>query len=300
MNEFPINYIGQIFRPPSEAQSLLLQVTVGCSHNRCTYCLMYKDKKFEVRSLDELKREINAARKYFVQLGSFPRKVFLCDGDALAAPTKLLLAVLKEIKTVFPEVVRVGIYVTAQNVLDKSKQELRALADNNLTIAYLGLESGANDVLKLINKGNSKEDMIRALNRLTEAGWQSSVIAMLGVGGRKYSPGHIFETADVISRTTPNYFSFLTTMALKGSPYLRAVEKGIIEPLTTKELLFEMREIIRNIIAPKRIILRVNHVSNMFPLAGTLPRDQEKILNQINKWIELEPDDVYPSIPEYY
>ena len=296
----PINYIGQVFRPPSEAQSLLIQLTVGCSHNKCTYCMMYRDKVFKVRAFEDIKADLLVAAKFFKQHNSSPRRIFLCDGDALAAPSELINQSLDLINELFPEIDRIGMYVTGQNILEKSIDDLKMFAQKKLTIGYLGLESGAEEILKLIVKGNTTQEMIDASLKLKSCGWKISVIAMLGVGGTKLSHLHIAHTARVISETSPNFFSFLTTMAFPGSPYKKAVDSGIITELSSKELLLEMREIIGNISPAEKIILRVNHVSNMFPLAGVLPRDKDKTLQQIGQWIEQEPDGYYPPLPASY
>ena len=167
-------------------------------------------------------------------------------------------------------------------------------------LGYLGLESGADDILKLIVKGNTKAEMVSACEKITAAGWKLSTIAMLGVGGTALSHKHIFETADIVSQTNPTYLSFLTTMSFPGSPYDRAVQNGKIKLLSSKELLMEMREIISNICSNKKIILRINHVSNMFPLAGVLPKDKNKILSQIDNWIDEEVEGYYPPLPPNY
>lgn len=296
----PINYIGQVFRPPSEAQSLLIQMTVGCSHNKCTYCMMYRDKSFYVREFEAIKADLLIASEFFKKHNNNPRRIFLCDGDALAAPATLIHKVLDLINDLFPDLDRIGMYVTGSNVLEKSSEDLRLFAQKKLTIGYIGLESGAEEILKLIVKGNTQQEMIDACLKLKDNGWKSSVIAMLGVGGTKLSHLHIAQTAKVVSLTSPNFFSFLTTMALPGSPYKRAVDKKHIFPLTTRELLMEMREIIANINSSNKIILRVNHVSNMFPIAGVLPKDQGKVLKQVDSWIMQEPENIYPPLPDHY
>jgi len=294
MISFPFNYQTPLYRPPSEARSLLLQVTLGCSHNHCTFCAMYRTKSYSVRPIETLLAEIDSAADYFGE--HYPTKVFLCDGDALGAPMETLLPVLEHLNKKFPQLKRVGIYATAPNILEKSKEELELLAQHNLTLAYLGLESGCDQILKQIVKGNTAADMISAAKKLKETGWQSSVIAMLGLGGRERSSEHVQETAKVVSKMAPQFFSFLTTVSVPGTPYDRLIQRGGITPLTTKELLVEMHDILAGIYLEKeRVIFRANHVSNQFPVAGTLPRDTPKLLKNIEQWIFDCPEGTFPQ-----
>ena len=294
----PINYDTPLFRPPSEGRSLLVQITLGCSHNKCTYCGMYQKKKYQDRDKEVVKNEIINARKWFDNMGYLPRKAFLCDGDALNAPTENILSALKEIKNSFSEINRVGIYATAQNILDKSIEELKALYDSGLGIVYLGLESGSDEVLKLIVKGNTKKDMIDACLKVKEIGIKVSMIAMLGVGGIERSKIHCEETSNVVSITKPDFFSFLTTTVIPNTPHDRMIKKGKISPLSHQELLTEMREILKGIDEKieAKIIFRANHVSNQFPLSGILPRDVNKLLNALNLWIKDCPAGTYPDM----
>ncbi len=297
----PIKYDEPIFRPPSESQSLLIQLTLGCSNNRCTYCAMYSTKKFMIRDIAQIKLEIDIVKQMYHQAGSSgPGKVFLCDGDALVAPTELLLDVVEYLNKSFPGLRRVGIYCTAENILNKSVKDLTELAKIGLNMGYLGLESGSDDVLKMVKKGNSKNDMIEASNKIMSAGFKLSVIAMLGLGGTKLSSEHVRESAEVISKSVPNFFSFLTTVPISGTPYFKSTKKGEISPLTSKQLLQEMYDIISMIkIDSGNIIFRANHVSNAHPLGGTLPRDTHKLLSTIKQWINLAPEGTYPTFPEY-
>jgi radical SAM superfamily enzyme YgiQ (UPF0313 family) len=292
---FPLNYSTPIFRPPSEARSLLLQLTLGCSHNRCTFCNMYRSKSYSVRTVGDLKQEIDQAAEYYGT--TTPLKVFLCDGDALGAPMETLLPVLEYLNLKLPSIRRVGIYATAPNILDKSDDELSQLAALKLNFAYLGLESGSDKVLKLVVKGNSSLDMVNAANKLRSTGWSSSVIAMLGLGGRQLSCEHVQKSGEIISLMSPNYFSFLTTVPVPGTPYFREIEQGVVTPLTIRELLREMHDILERV-SPQhgRVIFRANHVSNQYPLGGTLPEDSVKMLGQIKQWIEDAPEGSYPEV----
>lgn len=300
MYDFPIEYEEPVFRPPSEGRSFLLQVTIGCSHNVCTYCNMYRSKKYRERSIIEIKEDLLKTQSYFQRLNYEPSKVFLCDGDALGASTELLVQCLDLINELFPSVKRVGIYATAENMLQKSEEDLLLLASKKLTIAYLGMESGADSILHMIVKGNTAKDMINGCKKLKSCGIKLSVIAMLGVGGREKSLEHVKETARLISEISPEFFSFLTTVAVTGTPYKKMVDRGLIEMLTTKELTLEMRDILKGI-TPKdgRIIFRANHVSNQYPLGGILPNDQEKLIETLEDWAAHTPSGVYPEIPEH-
>lgn len=300
MYDFPIEYDEPVFRPPSEGRSFLLQVTIGCSHNLCTYCNMYRSKSYRERSLSEIEEEIKGVHTYFQRLNYSPKKVFLCDGDALGASTELLVSTLKLIEKYFPSVERVGVYATAQNMLEKSLDELKLLKLHKLSIAYLGMESGSDTVLHRIVKGNTAQDMIDGCEKLHQAGWDISIIGMLGIGGRKFSKEHVEHTARLISDISPKFFSLLTTVAVSGTPLKRMVEKGNFEMLTSKELTIEMRDILSNIKPSKGdILFRANHVSNQFPLGGRLNYDTENIVETLNQWISQIPDGVFPETPQH-
>jgi len=292
----PISYEEPIYRPPSEGRSLLVQVTIGCSNNKCTYCAMYRKKSYRLRPIEEILSDIEKLKSAYDS--SWPSgKIFLCDGDALGAPMSLLRPVLKSLKQAFPQTRRFGIYSTAQNILDKSDEELRELAAMGLGIGYLGMESGCDKVLKMVVKGNTSAEMLEAGLKLKRNHWKISVIGMLGLGGRKHSPSHCQKTAELITVMAPQFFSFLTTVAIPGTPYAQMVDKMLLEPLTTKELLIEMRSIL-NAIRPasENIVFRANHVSNMFPLGGNLPKDSDQIVVTLDEWISRCPEGQYPDI----
>ncbi len=294
----PIEYNTPVYRPPSEGKSLLFQVTIGCSNNKCTYCDMYRSKKYRERTFDEVFKDIQKASKYYLSNGFAPEKIFLCDGDALGASMKLLTQTLDAINTFFPNIKRVGVYATAQNILEKSEAELQLLASKKLTIAYLGLESGDDKILHMIVKGNSAQEMTEASLKIKQTGFQLSTIAMLGVGGQKLSEQHIENTAKILTQTCPDYFSFLTTFAVPGTPYHKMVERGLITPLTSKELFTEMYQIIKRAdFSLNSVEFRANHISNMYPLGGKLPEDKTLILATLENWISEMPEGVYPPTP---
>jgi radical SAM superfamily enzyme YgiQ (UPF0313 family) len=290
----PIQYEPPVYRPPSEGRSLLIQVTIGCSNNKCTYCDMYRSKTYRVRPQEDINKELEACFKS----GVTPEKIFLCDGDALGAPQEVLIATLDKINDLWPNLRRIGVYATGTNILEKTEEELKLLSSKKLNIAYLGLESGDDKVLHMIVKGNTAAEMIEASLKIKRCGFKLSTIAMLGVGGKKYSKQHVENTAKILSATAPEFFSFLTTFAVPGTPYHKMVERGTIEPLTSKELLTEMHDILAQATFELNpIVFRANHVSNMYPLAGSLPRDKKAILNQVSNWISSAPEGVYPKVP---
>lgn len=293
---FPIKYDPPVYRPPSEAESLLIPVTSGCSHNKCTFCGMYREKSYLVRPVPDILSDLEKALAFYQSRHIPVRKIFLCDGDALAAPMEVLVPVLERANELFPRLKRIGIYATARNILEKTDEELKALAQRKLNLAYLGIESGSDEVLRMVVKGNTAAEMKQASLKLMSSGWQLSVIIMLGLGGKKLTSIHSSETSKLISAIVPDFFSFLTTAPVPGTPYHAMIEKNRIEPLTTKGLLEEMRDILDNIVCEGKIIFRANHVSNQFPLGGILPRDRAKLVDTLDEWISDCPEGSYPAI----
>jgi radical SAM superfamily enzyme YgiQ (UPF0313 family) len=277
-----MRYEGNIFRPPSEARSYILQCTVGCSHNRCTFCSMYKDKKYRVRELEEILRDIRMAKLYYYDL----EKVFLADGDALAMDTEDLLQILDALYQNFPSLKHVGIYASPDSILNKSLEELQQLKERGLTIAYLGVETGDEELLRDIRKGVSYDEMVEAGKRIREAGIILSVTVLLGLAGRTpKAVEHAINTAKILNDMNPDYIAALTLMLTPKSELYRRMQRGEFELPEPFEILEELRIIIENL-EVKDSEFRSNHASNYLPIKGKLPYDKEAILALIDKIIK--------------
>lgn len=277
-----MRYEGSVYRPPSEGRSYILQCTIGCSHNRCTFCGMYNEKKYRVRNLDEIMQDIVMARSYYGDLN----KVFLADGDALAMGTEDLLQILGALYGSFPSLKHVGIYASPDTILQKELSELRALKEAGLTIAYLGVETGDPKLLEDIRKGVSYDEMVAAGRKIREAGILLSVTILLGLAGRQ--PGardHALNTAHILNDIQPDYVGALTLMMVPKTVLYRKMQKGEFELPDPFEILDELRLIIENT-ELEDTVFRSNHASNYLPIKGHLPEDKEKILNLINSMIE--------------
>ncbi|MFH1422209.1 MAG: radical SAM protein [Planctomycetota bacterium] len=278
-----VRYEGVVIRPPSEADSLILQVTLGCSHNKCIFCGAYLDKKFRKRPIEEVFEDIDSAGHYRNQI----RRVFLADGNALILPVRHLDAILDKLNSAFPNLNRVGIYANATDVTKKNVKDLARFREKKLSIYYLGLESGSDKVLELVNKGATSGDMIECVKRAHEADVKMSVICLLGVGGKKFSEDHVRETAKVLNEMQPRFVSFLTLMIIEETPLDKMIQSGEFELPSPYETLVELRDIVEKLDL-KSSILRTNHASNFLAIGGTLPKDKEKILSDINRCLKGE------------
>lgn len=273
-----MRYEGNIFRPFSEADSYLLQCTVGCSHNKCTFCGMYKDKKYRVRPLSDIKEDIAMAKKAMGDV----QKVFLCDGDAIDIETPMLLEILAELKAAFPSLRHVGTYAGPVSVLRKSMDELKSLTEAGLKKAYLGVETGDDALLREVNKGAGYGEMLQAGLNLNKAGFNLSSMVLLGLAGRgKRSEEHALATAKITNEMKPKYLAALTVTPVPGTVFYNRVQKGEIEILSPLETLNEMKIIFENITIDDLKFVGV-HASNYLPINGTLQRDKEKMLGVIN------------------
>jgi radical SAM superfamily enzyme YgiQ (UPF0313 family) len=276
-----IRYEGIVYRPPSEANSLIVQVTIGCSHNKCTFCSMYKEKQFRVRKLEEVFEDFHIARNQYRSI----RRIFLADGDALILKTEYLEKILLKIQGLFPECERVSAYATAQDINRKSHEELQRLKTLGLKILYLGVETGSDEILKDIKKDCTSFEMIEAGQKAKKAGIKVSATLIVGVGGKEKSELNALESARVISQIDPDYLGLLTLTVDRGTEMEEKLKKGEITTLSPIEAMIEIRKLIQNS-KLNNCILRSNHVSNYLALAGTLNKDKEILLEQLDKVIE--------------
>jgi radical SAM superfamily enzyme YgiQ (UPF0313 family) len=280
--EFPVegegmHYEGYCIRPPSEANSILLQVTVGCSHNRCTFCGSYKEKRFRIKDDDTILSDILFASKYMKGV----ERVFLMDGDAVIIPQKRLMWILDRIKEHLPWVRRVGAYANAKSLRKKSLDELIQLRENGLGIIYLGVESGDDEVLKSVNKNANAQNLIDMGRKVREAGIKLSVTVLLGIAGRERSLEHAKATGALLSAMDPNYVGALTVMLIPGTPLYEDYTSGKFQLPTERELLVELREMIAHTHLTMGLFFS-NHASNYLPIRARLPRGKEEALGLID------------------
>ncbi|WP_313758950.1 radical SAM protein [Tissierella sp.] len=277
-----MRYEGSLYRPPSEAYSLIVQATIGCTHNKCTFCSMYKDKKFRIRNTDEIIEDFKIAREKY----KYVKRIFIADGDALAIKTEELVKIFSFIKQFFPQCERVGIYGSPKAILSKSDEELDRLKSLGLGIIYLGVESGSDKILKDIKKGVTREEMIRAGRMVVKSGIELSVTLISGIGGQKDSYEHAVESAKIINEINPNYVGLLTLLVEESTPLYKDVQNGKFTLLTPKEVLLETKKMVENLNV-ENCIFRSNHASNYVALKGTLPKDKDIILSQIEEGLEI-------------
>ncbi len=286
-----MRYHGMVIRPPSEAKSYILQITYGCSHNRCTYCDTYLDKPFRPRNLDEVLEDIAMAKEVIPAT----RRVFLADGDALVLPTDRLIKILDQLHESFPHLERVGIYANAGNLLRKSPADLDLLREKGLGIVYIGLESGSDEILTRIDKGATAAEMIEAARKAKQAGILVSAIGILGLGGPELSQEHATETGRVVGEMDPDYFSMLTLMLPPGTKLHAEWEAGEFELLDPIETLRELRLVLEHLNGVSKCVFRSNHASNYLPLKGTLPQDRERLLAKLDAALARGKDALRPE-----
>ncbi len=277
-----------LFRPPSEANSIIVQATYGCSHNRCTFCGMYKMKKFRVRGVEEIRRDLEILRNF-----QSSKKLFIADGNALCIETGKLIEIIRTARSIFPEVERVSIYATPMDILEKSRDELKALKKEGLELIYLGLESGDDQVLREVRKGCNSDEMIEACRKAMNAGIDMSITAITGLGGEERSYEHAKNTAGILNEIRPKYTAFLSLIPVEGTLLYLKIKKGTFKPLSQIEHLKELRWVVEDL--NYRTVFRANHASNYLPLKAELPDDRESILKLIDYAIS------HPEIlkPEY-
>jgi radical SAM superfamily enzyme YgiQ (UPF0313 family) len=266
------HYVEPLFRPPSEARSLIFQITVGCSQNSCTFCGMYKMKRFRIRPVAEILAEIAEIPLHY---RSRIDRVFLADGDALVYPSAGLVTILEALAATFPGLTRVGAYASPNSLAGKSPDELAVLREKRLRILYFGLESGDDTTLAAINKGFAAARMAELALMARGAGMKLSVTAILGLGGKRRSLEHARQTAAWVNRVNPEYFSLLTLFHRHNEAFVNSLEQ-----CTRRELMQEARELLAHL-QPAKTVLRSNHVSNFLNLAGSYPKDKQRLLDDV-------------------
>ncbi len=273
----PFSYDPPVFRPPSEADSLILQVTLGCSHNRCTFCSMYRTKAFRAKPIEQVREEIAEARRL---VGPDVRRVFLADGDAMCLSAERLGAILDALHAAFPRVRRVGIYANARDLLRKRPEELAALHARKLSIVYLGLESGDDVTLAAVEKGATADECVEAIRQAGAAGMSTSVMVLVGLAGRARSLEHARRSADAVNRMEPTYTALLTYTPTPGSPLAARVARGDLELPGPRESLEEIRAFVDAVACPT--YFTCNHASNWLPLTGRVPSAKRELLRALD------------------
>ncbi len=266
-----------VFRPPSEADSLILQVAVGCSHNRCAFCSMYRGTRFRAKGLAEIRAEIAEARRL---VGPEVRRVFLADGNAMCLSTRRLASTLDAVDEAFPRLRRVGSYANARDVLRKSGEELSELRRRKLAILYIGLESGDDATLAAVDKGATAAEVVEAVQRAKDAGLATSVMVLVGLAGRERSLVHARLSAEAVNRMEPTHTALLTYTPTPASPLFERFERGELEIPGPLETLEEIREFVR--LLSCRTHFTCNHASNHLPLEGRLPSARVDLLRAID------------------
>jgi radical SAM superfamily enzyme YgiQ (UPF0313 family) len=286
------SYHYPLYRPPSEADSLIFQVTLGCSFNKCSFCNMYRSKVYVERPWPEIKAEIDLASDSILDA----RRIFLADGDALNLPTDKLIQILDYLHDKFPNVERISCYAMPKNLLQKTKDELLHLKTSGLTMLYVGIETGSNLVLKKVTKGATAAGIVKGCLRALDCGFTLSCMIILGLGGKKYSEEHIKDTAKVISEISPHYLGALA-LILEDGLYQEFMTKfgEKFEHLNDLQLLDELSLLIENLHPKSHLIFRANHASNVYSIGGTLPVERDKLLSLIVE-LKSNPEMLKPKI----
>ncbi|MFH1416034.1 MAG: radical SAM protein [Elusimicrobiota bacterium] len=271
---------GRIIRPPSEAENFLLQVTTGCSSDNCTFCGAYADKPFSIKTYEEIVTDIETGSRMYPGI----RRVFLLDGDALAVPNRRLIPVLKKLGESFTGITRISSYVNGYNITNRSDTEIEELYTDKLRLVYIGLESGSQKILDICRKRSGVKEMTDAVIRMKRAGIKSSVIVLLGLGGKEHSEEHVYETVKALNRMQPRYLSLLTVMLIPGTGLWKQARRGDFEELDSTGLLNEAYGIVKGL-ALEGTVFRSNHASNYLSIEGKLPRDRKSILDKLEKGI---------------
>ena len=286
-----LNYDAPLYRPPSEARSLIFQVTLGCSFNECSFCDMYRSKEYSERPWEEIKLEIDMMAK---QLPKTTR-VFLADGDALNLDADYMIKIVKYIFEKFTKLERISCYAMPMNILKKTPEELKKMYDAGLTMFYLGIETGSDIVLKKVTKGATSKTIIKSVNKAKDAGYTMSCMIILGLGGKKYSKEHIQGTAEVISACSPQFVGALTLYLENGikEEFLQKYEGEFVR-INDDEALDELEGLLSKIETKEEIIFRANHGSNAYTIKGTFPQDKQKMLDRL-RWMREHPEVIRPE-----
>ena len=287
-----IEYSYPLYRPPAEANNIIIQATYGCSYNNCSFCSMYKNKTYQIRDINDIYSEIDILSL------SYPKahKIFLADGDALSLPTDYLIKLLQYLKKSFINLRRVSVYASAQNLLSKTNEELKVLYENNLNLIYFGIESGDDKILKKITKGVTSNQIVTALNKASNANIKISATVILGMGGKKYSSTHINNTASVVNQTKINYLSTLQLGIdedVKDKFYKNFDD---FQMINDEEILNEQKNFIELLNPTNKIIFRSNHASNALHLSGTIPKDKAKLIKQLDQALDIGQDAFVPKL----
>jgi len=286
-----LNYAEPVYRPPSEAKSLIFQVTLGCSFNQCSFCDMYRNKEYSEKTWDEAKAEIDLMAK---QLPDTTR-IFLADGDALNISADYMVQIVEYLYNSFPKLERVSCYTMPMNLLKKTPEELKKMHEAGLKMLYLGIESGSDIILKKITKGATAETIIRACRKAIETGFTLSCIIILGLGGKTHSKEHIKETARVVSASSPHYLGTLTLILETGVKQEFLTKFGEeFHPINDEEALIELHDLVEQIDVKEKMLFRANHGSNAYNIAGTFPDEKNAMLEKIS-WLKEHPENVRPE-----
>ena len=273
-----MRYYGSVYRPPSEAYSLIVQVTYGCSHNTCAFCSMYKEKRFALRPLEEVLEDFRMARQMYRRVD----KVFLADGDALVRRAEELYVILDTVRELFPECRRVTSYASPASIRIRTEEELRTLRAKGLTMVYMGLESGCDEVLTLMRKGHTAAEIVAMGQKVRSCGIALSVTAITGLGGPELLERHAVETAKAFNAMNPEYIGMLTLVVEEETPLYDWVHAGKFRLLTQAQVLTETRLLVEHLDSPGSVF-RMNHASNYLLLKGTLNQDKDAMLSEIDK-----------------
>ena len=286
-----LNYDAPLYRPPSEAKSLIFQVTLGCSFNECSFCDMYRSKEYSERNWEEVKGEIDMMSKMLPDT----TKIFLADGDALNLDTEYMIQIVKYVYEKFPNLERVSCYAMPMNLLKKTPEELDAMKKAGLNMLYLGIETGSDILLKKVTKGATAKTIIKSCKKAKDAGFTLSCMVILGIGGSKYSSENARETAKVISQVKPDYVGALTLYLENGikDEFLTKFDEEFIR-ISDSEAINELEELITEINVDGNVVFRANHGSNAYNIAGTFPEDKQAMLDKIT-WMKEHPEVVRPE-----